>query len=262
MVMEMPIMSSIYLAGAVAVLGLIAQKSPVNKRVPVGQPYDVVLTASADFPNPLQDVDLTGVLRGPNGQELVVPGFWDGGRTFRLRFTLTAPGTWSYTTVSSDAGLDAKSDFIQAAAAPAARAFTAVAPGTARRPFTACDPDCSALFNTGGLPDLTKMRALDTTLNDAQRDGVMVDVRLFVQDTGSSAMDPNDYGVVEYLVARYAAYSNVVWCAGSPASMAGAGSRAAVRGLVRTLDPYFSVGGWQRPMFASCGDSQFKGDRK
>jgi hypothetical protein len=261
--MEMPIMSSIYIAaGTIAVLGLIAQRSPVTKRVPQGQPYDVVLTASTDFANPLQDVDLTGVLRGPNGQELVVPGFWDGGRVFRIRFTLTAPGSWSYTTVSSDPGLDAKSDFVQAAPTPMARAFTTVSPGTPRRPFSACDPDCSALFgNTDGLPDLTKMRALDTTIADAQRDGAMVDVRLFVRDGNAGILDPHAYGIVEYLVARYAAYPNVVWCAGSPASTAGAGSRAAVRGLVRTLDPYFSVGGWQRPIFASC-DSTFRSDGK
>ena len=79
-------MSSMYLAGTVAVLGLglMAPRSAVAKRVPQGQPYDLVLSASADFPNPLQDVDLTAVLQGPSGQELIVPGFWDGGRMFRV----------------------------------------------------------------------------------------------------------------------------------------------------------------------------------
>jgi hypothetical protein len=254
-------MSFIYVAGTVAVLGLLVPRSSVVKRVPQGQPYDVVLTASADFPNPLQDVDLNAVVRGPNGQELVVPGFWDGGRTYRVRFTLTAPGSWSYTTVSSDAGLDAQSGFVDADPAPVARAFTTRWPAAARRSFSACDPDCSALFSSAnGLPDLTKLRVLDTTIADAQRDGAMVDVRLFVGETGSDALAPSAYGIVEYLVARYAAYSNVIWCAGSATSTAGAGSRAAVRGLVRTLDPYFVVNGSQRPIFASC--SAYQGDRK
>jgi hypothetical protein len=257
------VMSSIYVTGAVAVLGLglLAPRSGVAKRVPQGQPYDVVLTASADFPNPMQDVDLTLVLRGPNGQELVVPGFWDGGRVFRVRFTPTASGDWSYTTVSSDPGLDAKSGVVEAGPAPVAK-FATAAPGAPRQPIPACDPDCSALFGLPkGLPDLSKLRALDVTIADAQRDGSLVDVRLFVQDTQSEIFDPNAYGIVQYLVARYAAFPNVIWCAGSPAAAAGAGSGAALRGLVRTLDPYFSVDGWQRPIFASC-DSSPRGERK
>jgi hypothetical protein len=248
-------MSSIYLAGTVAVvgLGLLAPRSTVVKRVAQGQPYDVVLPASADFPNPMQDVDLTAVLQGPNGQELIVPGFWDGGRMFRIRFTLTAPGEWSYMTVSSDPALDAQAGTLDAAPASPPKAFATVTPGGPRRPITACEPDCSALFGRrDGMPDFAKLRALDTTIADAQRDGALVDVRLFARDTRSEVMDPPAYGIVEYLVARYAAFPNVVWCAGSPTASAGAGSRAAVRGLVRTLDPYFSVSGWRRPIFASC----------
>jgi hypothetical protein len=251
----MLIMSSIYIAGTVAVLGLglLAPRSTVAKRVTQGQPYDVVLSASADFPNPMQDVDLTGVLQGPNGQELIVPGFWDGGRVFRIRFTLTTPGQWSYMTVSSDPSLDAQAGTLEAAPASPPKAFVTVTPGGPRRPIIACEPDCSALFgNRDGMPDFAKMRALDTTIADAQRDGALVDVRLFAQASRSEVMDPHAYGIVEYLVARYAAFPNVVWCAGSPAAPSGAGSRAAVRGLVRTLDPYFSVSGWRRPIFASC----------
>jgi hypothetical protein len=254
-------MSPIYVAGTVAVLGLIAPRPAVVKRVPQGQPYDIVLPASADFANPMQDVDLTAVLQGPHGQELIVPGFWDGGRMFRVRFTLTAPGEWSYMTVSSDPGLDAQSGVLEAAPAPVAKAFSNVAPGVARRQISACEPDCSALFkSTNGLPDLAQLRALDATIADAQRDGSLVDVRLFAQDT-SDIPDPHAYGVVEYLVARYAAFPNVIWCAGSSVAPSGAGSRAALRGLVRTLDPYFTVGGKQRPIFASCA-APSRGDRK
>ena len=248
-------MTSMYLAGTVAVLGLglMAPRSAVARRVPQGQPYDIVLSASADFPNPMQDVDLTAVLQGPSGQELMVPGFWDGGRMFRVRFTLTAPGEWSYMTVSSDPALDAQSGTLEAASPAPAKAFTTVQPGGPRRPISACDPDCSALFGSkDGLPDFVKMRALDTTIADAQRDGALVDVRLFAKESRSEVLDAHAYGIVEYLVARYAAFPNVVWCAGSPSATSGAGSRAALRGLVRTLDPYFSVNGWRRPIFASC----------
>jgi hypothetical protein len=258
----MLIMSPIYAVGAVAALGLLAPRAAVAKRVPQGQPVDVVLSASGSFPNPMQDVDLTAVLTGPNGQELILPGFWDGGRTFRIRFTPTAPGDWSYLTVSSDPELDAQSGIVEAGAAVAPGAFSTVAARPKPRQLPACDQDCSALFGrTDGLPDLAALRALDATVANAQRDGWVVDVRLFVQDPKSDILDPHAYGIVEYLVARYAAFPNVIWCAGSPSTPAGAGSRAALRGLVRTLDPYFKVGDWQRPIFASC-DSAARGDRK
>lgn len=255
-------MSPIYAAGAVAALGLLAPRAAVAKRVPQGQPVDVVLSASASFPNPMQDVDLTAVLTGPTGQELILPGFWDGDRTFRIRFTPTAPGAWSYMTVSSDPALDAQSGVVEAGPAVAPRTFTTGAARQAPRQLSACEQDCSSLFaGKDGLPDLAALRALDATMVNAQRDGWVVDVRLFVQDPKSDFLDPHAYGIVEYLVARYSAFPNVIWCAGSPATPAGAGSRAAFRGLVRTLDPYFKVGDWQRPIFASC-DSPARGDRK
>jgi hypothetical protein len=251
----MPIMTSIYAAaGAVALLGLLAPRptSAVTKRVTLGQPYDVVLTASDNFPNPVRDVDLTAVLEGPNGQEVILPGFWDGGRTFRVRFTPTAPGTWTYMTVSSDPSLDAQSGVVEAGPA-AARGFTKSPSGPAPRQLAACEQDCSTLFGKDdGLPNVEKLQVLDATIANALQEGWVVDFRLFVHDTKTELLDPHAYSVVEYLVARYAAFPNVIWCAGSPSTPAGAGSGAAFRGLVRTLDPYYKVGDWQRPIFASC----------
>jgi hypothetical protein len=40
------------------------------------------------------------------GQQLKVTGFWDGGRTWRVRFAPPASGEWSYRSNSSDSGLD------------------------------------------------------------------------------------------------------------------------------------------------------------
>ena len=37
-----------------------------------------------------------------------MPGFWDGGQTWRVRFAPPAPGEWSYRTASADPGLDGK----------------------------------------------------------------------------------------------------------------------------------------------------------
>jgi Domain of unknown function (DUF5060) len=68
-------------AFALALLG-VSPSPTANPRTPVGQPYDISLSASTEFAHPMRDVDMTGVFSGPAGQQLVLPGFRDGGRTF------------------------------------------------------------------------------------------------------------------------------------------------------------------------------------
>lgn len=43
-------------------------------------------------------VRMEAVFSGPDGSSFVVPGFWDGGRSWRIRFAPTVPGEWSYET--------------------------------------------------------------------------------------------------------------------------------------------------------------------
>lgn len=52
-------------------------------------------------------VTLTATFDGPGGISYAVPGFWDGGNTWRIRFSPTVPGQWSYTINCSDNQLDA-----------------------------------------------------------------------------------------------------------------------------------------------------------
>jgi hypothetical protein len=73
---------------------------------------ELEFTAASTYPAPLLDVDLTGVFQGPAGEEFKMPGFWDGGRSWKIRFTPTAPGNWSYRTICNqtrDRGLHGKS---------------------------------------------------------------------------------------------------------------------------------------------------------
>jgi hypothetical protein len=81
------------------------QAAPVE--VPRWSSYDMTLTATGQYDSPYVSVDLLGVFSGPDGEAIVIKGFWDGGRTFRIRFTPTQEGAWSYMTVSDDPGLDA-----------------------------------------------------------------------------------------------------------------------------------------------------------
>ncbi len=68
--------------------------------------HEIVLEAQNQYANPYTDVTVWADLKGPNFDKRVF-GFWDGGNTFRIRVTATAPGTWTYTTGASveDAGL-------------------------------------------------------------------------------------------------------------------------------------------------------------
>ncbi len=62
---------------------------------------EVVLNSSKKYEDPYNDVDVDLVLT--NGTETyTVPGFWDGGNTWRVRFVCTSEGTWTYETVCTD----------------------------------------------------------------------------------------------------------------------------------------------------------------
>jgi hypothetical protein len=50
-------------------------------------------------------VTLTATYRAPDGSTYTLPGFWDGGNTWRIRFSPPKTGTWTYTVSSSDSQL-------------------------------------------------------------------------------------------------------------------------------------------------------------
>ena len=66
-------------------------------------------TTAVKYANPFNDATLDIILTNTaDGTVLTVPGFWDGGNIWRVRFALTSEGLWTYTTDCSnteDAGL-------------------------------------------------------------------------------------------------------------------------------------------------------------
>ena len=74
--------------------------------------------AGKTYADPFVAVRLDLVLtHTASGTVLTVPGFWDGGNTWRVRFALTKPGMWTYATVCSDptdAGLHARTGTLNA----------------------------------------------------------------------------------------------------------------------------------------------------
>ena len=60
-------------------------------------------------------VTFDAVFTHESGEKVSRPGFWDGGKTFRVRFAPTKPGRWSWsTTCRGDAALNGKSGTLEA----------------------------------------------------------------------------------------------------------------------------------------------------
>lgn len=81
--------------------------------------------AERDHVDPYLTVDVVATFAGPGGVTSTVRGFWDGGRDYKVRFTPTVEGRWSYRIGSTpgDAGLTASG------------AFTAIAPAAGSHGF-------------------------------------------------------------------------------------------------------------------------------
>jgi hypothetical protein len=54
-----------------------------------------------------KDVIVRATFTGPGGVRYTVPGFWDGHNVWRIRFSPTLPGNWTYTIDSNDDQLNA-----------------------------------------------------------------------------------------------------------------------------------------------------------
>lgn len=77
---------------------------------------ELALESAREYPNPYLDVEVTAEIQPPSGAPVTVRGFWDGGRAFKIRWTPTEPGRWTYVTRSADAGLGGKRGELRVAA--------------------------------------------------------------------------------------------------------------------------------------------------
>ncbi|MCU0916522.1 MAG: DUF4038 domain-containing protein, partial [Planctomycetes bacterium] len=75
--------------------------------------HEIELTAQGEYANPYTGVEVMARFTGPGGRQHAVRGFWDGGRTFRVRFTPPLRGQWMYEvqSVPADAGLTHRGAF-------------------------------------------------------------------------------------------------------------------------------------------------------
>lgn len=64
--------------------------------------FEQSFKSSFRYDNPFQQCELTVVFVSPTGETNTVLGFWDGGRTWRVRFSPDLPGRWTYRTYCTD----------------------------------------------------------------------------------------------------------------------------------------------------------------
>jgi hypothetical protein len=76
-----------------------AAKMPV---IPKWSRYEQSFKSSFVYSNALHDVSLKVVFTSPLGETREVDGFWDGARTWRVRFAPDQPGRWRLQTTCSD----------------------------------------------------------------------------------------------------------------------------------------------------------------
>ena len=95
-------------AVVLALLPVASWALPASGEVHVWETQEIIFQSTHDYVNPYAEVDLWIELEGP-GFAKRVRGFWDGGRTFRVRFVATAPGEWHWRSGSNqpaDTGLN------------------------------------------------------------------------------------------------------------------------------------------------------------
>ncbi len=64
---------------------------------------ELVLISDKNYDDPFNAVDVYLILTHEDGTEIEVPGFWDGGNIWRVRFACPKEGQWTYRTECTDA---------------------------------------------------------------------------------------------------------------------------------------------------------------
>jgi hypothetical protein len=91
-------------AASLAIAAVAATALAADTSVPLYQRFERSFESAANYANPLQEAALAAVFSAPSGAKFRVPGFWDGGKTWRVRFAPTQTGKWRFESSCSDAG--------------------------------------------------------------------------------------------------------------------------------------------------------------
>lgn len=260
-----------------AAISFIAAQSPAAP--PAVGLYDLYEVTFSGPRRPTAEID--GTFRHlDSGRTITMPAFWDGGTTWRCRFAPTQLGRWTYS-VGGKQGeiLCVESDnpgFIHAAGRhfrfSSGRYIHIL--GNTHYDLLSCSDDVIEkyiLWNKGAFnkirfavvtqryhgpvkafepgddedsynfekPRPRYWRKLDRTVARMQSAGIIADLILAGPDITYEQLKDNFYK--RYVVARYAAFSNVWWCMGNEIHSKGRYTPADVTraaSFIAALDPY------------------------
>ena len=85
--------------------------TPPMRSAALYSPFEVVLTTERRYHVPYIEVEVTGIFTSPAGKELRLPGFWDGGQIWKVRFAPNETGIWRYRTESNEPDLATAGEF-------------------------------------------------------------------------------------------------------------------------------------------------------
>ena len=238
--------------------------------VPRWSVHEITLNASGRYDNPYIQTGVTATFTGPGGITQEISGFWYEGNTFKIRFTPTAEGRWTYVTRSSDKGLsnqrgtltctapqagqhgfvrrdashphhfvyDDGSRYLMLGTTYYAIVSTALAGDAWQKSVDSCahygitkirfrvnvklcknstNPGpCSSVWGSdGGDHDRLNpvhLRAVDKVVAYLNERGIVADFMPFDSQEKFYGTDEQDLRYLRHLLARYAAYPNVIWC--------------------------------------------------
>ncbi len=160
--------------------------------------YEIVLTGNGAVANPYDTIaSVTFTPPSGAGNAKTVEAFYDGGNTWRARAYAGEAGSWSWTTSSSDAGLDAKSgSFFCLATSPGLRGKLKKHPSNSKflatddgQTFVGISDTAFNLFSRTWDNGTTPIS--DATFQAYVADDVSLNVNLIVADlNGGSYQDP------------------------------------------------------------------------
>src|SRR4030095_78149 len=89
---------------APAAICLLTAWATLAAPVPRYPRFEHTLESASSYNNAPQEATLTATFTAPDGAKQTIPGFWDGGKTWRIRFQPTQLGRYTFETRCSDAG--------------------------------------------------------------------------------------------------------------------------------------------------------------
>jgi len=91
------------LTGTLIVLSPVTRTHAADASVHKWDRFELKLESSANYDNPFQQATLTAIFTSPKGVARKVYCFWDGDKTWKVRFSPNETGRWGYKTECSDA---------------------------------------------------------------------------------------------------------------------------------------------------------------